>query len=231
MINAAFRLACHLPHCCFDDNSCTTAQVPLAAANKSITLALPRAADYSQLEFYSTWEQRCSVIKPNGVAAESCNPEVTSSDHVAKVASSKLVWNQRKTLHNYHLQHHIPLWESWWMWHSIPMCVPGHQLSPCSHLMFFQKVNTAPFPPFQSCLTKIHRHHILFHSGIKLSYVFCIFIVLFTGVCRFATSFVLYICVATHLAFCGESDGDTLEHCSSGKESTQLLYIGWVCIV
>ena len=28
--NAAFRLTCRLPHCCFDDDICTTAQAPLA---------------------------------------------------------------------------------------------------------------------------------------------------------------------------------------------------------
>ena len=47
---AAFSLACRSPHCCFDDDICTTAQAPLAAegwpsgkqllSNGSITLPL-----------------------------------------------------------------------------------------------------------------------------------------------------------------------------------------------
>ena len=57
---AGFRLTCRLPHCCFDDDICSTAQAPLAAegwpsgkqhqANRSITFPLlPTAADRRQL--------------------------------------------------------------------------------------------------------------------------------------------------------------------------------------
>ena len=62
-IYAAFRLACRLPHCRFDDDICTAAQAWLAAegwpsgkqrlANQSITLPLcpPRQIAYSWLQF------------------------------------------------------------------------------------------------------------------------------------------------------------------------------------
>ena len=58
---AAFRLACHSPHCCCDGNICKPAQAPLTAEGRSSgkqrqanqlmdnLFALPKTADRRQL--------------------------------------------------------------------------------------------------------------------------------------------------------------------------------------
>ena len=95
MAYAAFRLACRLPHCRFDDDICTTAQAPLAAegwrsgkqrhANRSKNLAaLPTGADHRQLNSILLGSD-CRLVKSqSGVAAESCNSETASDDQAAK---------------------------------------------------------------------------------------------------------------------------------------------------
>ena len=89
--NAAFRLACRLPHCCFDGDICTTVQAPLATegrpsgkqhlAIKSVTPAFAHSGRLQTVDFYSTLE-RCSSDKAkNGVAASSCHSETARGDH------------------------------------------------------------------------------------------------------------------------------------------------------
>ena len=106
--NAAFRLACHSPHCRFDGDFCTTAQAPLATegrpisgkqrlANKSITPPLcPRR------QTADSWILFNSGAMPFGDKAKAACPlrAVTLKQQAmimrrsGKAASGKLVWNQ-----------------------------------------------------------------------------------------------------------------------------------------
>ena len=108
-INAAFRLACHSPHCRFDDDICTTAQAPLATeqrdewpsgkqrlAHRSISLPFcpPAHRGRSQtVEFCSTRERCRWVIKPKRLGRwelQLWDSKRWSRGIVA--ASGKLVW-------------------------------------------------------------------------------------------------------------------------------------------
>ena len=108
--HAAFRLACRLPHCRFDGDFCTTAQVPLAAEgwtsgkqhhpNRSITLPLypPRQIADGLILFNSgamplgdkaktAWPLRAATLKQQAMTMR----------RSGKGASGKLqnvVWNQ-----------------------------------------------------------------------------------------------------------------------------------------
>ena len=115
MHNAAFRLACRSPHCCFDDDICTTAQAPLAAegwpsgkqrlANRSITLPLCPLRQIADgwILFNS------GVMRPKAKAAwllraATLKQQVMITRRSSKAASGKLVWNQHKV----HLSQLIP---------------------------------------------------------------------------------------------------------------------------
>ena len=105
---AAFRLACRLPHCHFDDDICTTAQAPLATegwpsgkqrhANRSITLPLcpPRQIDDSWILFNSgamlLGAKAKLPVMP--LRAATLKQQAMITWHSGKAASGKLVWNQ-----------------------------------------------------------------------------------------------------------------------------------------
>ena len=109
--NAAFKPACCSPHCRFDDDICTTAQVPLATegwpsgkqrhANRSITLPLcpPR-----QIADRILFNSGAMLLGDKAKAALSLRAATLKQQAMitrrsGKVASSKLVWNQHKTEH------------------------------------------------------------------------------------------------------------------------------------
>ena len=107
--HAAFRLACRLPHCHFDDDICTTAQAPLAAegwpsskwrlANRSITLPLCPLRQIAD-----SWILFNSGVMPLGDKAKVALPlraatlkqQAMIKRRSGKAASDKLVWNQHK---------------------------------------------------------------------------------------------------------------------------------------
>ena len=108
---AGFRLTCRLPHCRFDDDICSTAQAPLAAAgwpsgkqrqaNRSITLPLcpPR-------QIADSWILFNSGAMPLGDKAKAALPrraatlkqQAMITRHSGKAASGKLVWNQHYSI-------------------------------------------------------------------------------------------------------------------------------------
>ena len=108
--NAGFRITCRLPHCCFDDDICTTAQAPLAAegwpsgkqrqANRSITLPLcrPRQIADSWSLFNSRaiaawWKAKAALP----LRAATLKQQAMITRRNGKTASGKLVWNQHNS--------------------------------------------------------------------------------------------------------------------------------------
>ena len=107
--NAAFRLACRSQHCRFDDDICTTAQLPLAAerwpssnqrlANELITLLLcpPWQIAYSWLQFNSEAMPLGDKPKRRGRwELQTMKQQAVITRRSGKAASGKLVWNQHK---------------------------------------------------------------------------------------------------------------------------------------
>ena len=107
MSYAAFWLACHSPHCRFDDDICTTAQAPLAAerwpsgkqrhAKRLITLPLcpPRQIADSWILFNSgamPLSDKAKAVWP--LRAATLKQQAMITRHSGKAASGKLVWNQ-----------------------------------------------------------------------------------------------------------------------------------------
>ena len=108
-INAGFRLTCRLPHCCFDDDICSTAQASLAAegwpsgkqrqTNRSITLPLcpPRQIADSRILFNSGAMSLGDGDKAKAalpLRAATLKQQAMITRHSDNAASGKLVWNQ-----------------------------------------------------------------------------------------------------------------------------------------
>ena len=106
--NAAFRLACRSPLCCFDGDICTTVQTLLAAqgwpsgkqrlANKSITLPLcPQwQIAYSWLQFSLGATPLCDEPLRQHRSVLTMKLQAVFTKQSGNAASGRLVWKQYK---------------------------------------------------------------------------------------------------------------------------------------